>query len=314
MMKPVTIFALCLLFVFCPSLKGQTKTELPMAVISSQGPKTSVRVIRQDSKGHIWLASNEGIIRYDGQSFTNITGKLSSDRYFALLEDRKGNFWFGTYGSGVYYYDGRSLQHFTTREGLVSDRVNTIYEDKAGHIWFGGNGGVSRYDGIAFRNFNMEAAHDVMTIFEDKTGRLWFGTRGDTYVYDGKTVAVSTYNGKAFTDVWSIIEDSKGNVWIGSGAGLARYDGNTFSQLAATPVRYIYEDKKGNIWTSNTNDKGRFVISRYDARSLSNQKPTVTEIAQSLNLFGIVAVSDGTIWFGAYDGVHRYDGNTVKRL
>ncbi len=314
MMKQVTLLALCLLFVFCPSSKGQTKTELPTAVISSQGPKTSVRVIRQDSKGHIWLASNEGIIRYDGQSFTNITGEMNSGRFLALLEDRKGNFWFGTYGSGVYYYDGRSLQHFTTKEGLVSDRVNTIYEDKAGHIWFGGREGVSRYDGMAFRNFNTEAEHDVMAIFEDKTGRVWFGTGGNTYVYDGKQVVASTYNGNAFTDVWSMIEDSKGNVWIGSSAGLWRYDGSQFTRFTTTPVRYIYEDKKGNIWTSNTNDKGRFVISRYDESSLSNKKLTVTEIAQSLNLFGIVEVKDCSILFGAYDGVYRYDGHTVKRL
>lgn len=243
-----------------------------------------------------------------------ITGQLNSDRFFALLEDRKGNFWFGTYGSGVYYYDGRSLQHFTTKEGLVSDRVNTIYEDKAGHIWFGGNGGVSRYDGMVFRNFNTEAAYDVLSIFEDKTGRLWFGTSGNTFVYDGKTVAASTYNGNSFTDVWSIIEDSKGNVWIGSGAGLWRYDGSQFTRFTATPVRYIYEDRKGNIWTSNTNDKGQFVISRYDEKSLVNKKPRVTEIAQSLNLFEILEVNDGSIWYGAYDGVHRYDGNTIKRL
>lgn len=312
MMKQVTLLALCLLFIFCSSSKGQTKTGLPTAVVSAQGPKTSVRVIRQDSKGHIWLASNEGIIRYDGQSFANITGEMNSGRFFALLQDRKGNFWFGTYSSGVYYYDGRSLQHFTTKEGLVSDRVNTIYEDKAGHIWFGCFGGVSQYDGRVFRNFNTEGAFDVMTIHEDKTGRIWFGTRGQTFVYDGKSVAVSTFNGNTFTDVWSIIEDRKGNTWIGSTAGLWRYDGNTFTHFTTTPVRYIYEDKKGNIWTNNNNDKGQFVISRYDESSLADKKLRVTEIAQSLNLFTIVEVNDGSIWFGAYDGVHRYDGNTVK--
>jgi hypothetical protein len=56
--------------------------------------------------------------------------KVNSGRFLSVLEDRKGNFWFGTYGSGVYYYDGKSFQHFTTKEGLVSNQVNTIYEDK----------------------------------------------------------------------------------------------------------------------------------------------------------------------------------------
>lgn len=313
-MKQVTLSALCLLFIFCTSSRGQTKMDLPTAVITSHGPKTSVRIIRQDRQGYIWLASNEGIIRYDGKSFTNITGELNSGRFLALLEDRKGNFWFGTYSSGVYYYDGRSLQHFTAKEGLVSDQVNTIYEDKAGNIWFGANGGVSHYDGQSFRNFKTEAELDVMTIIEDKTGRFWLGTRGNTFVYDGKTFTVFNANGNSFTDVWSIIEDRKGNIWLGGGAGLWRYDGSTFTNFTENPVRYVYEDKKGNIWTSSTNDKSKFVISRYDETSLSNEKPGVTEIAQSLNFFGILQINDGSIWFGAFDGVYRYDGNTIKNF
>ena len=52
-------------------------------------------------------------------------------------------------------------------------------------------------------------------------------------------------------------------------------------------------------------------LSRYDEKSLSNKKPTVTEITQSLNLFGILEANDGSIWFGAFDGVHRYDGKTI---
>jgi ligand-binding sensor domain-containing protein len=175
-MNRITLSALFLLFIFCTSSKGQTKTDLPTAVITSHGPTTSVRIIRQDKKGDLWLASNEGIIRYDGKSFTNITGEMNAGRFLYALADQKGNFWFGTYSAGVYYYDGKSLQHFTASEGLFSNQVNTIYEDKAGNIWFGCNGGVSQYDGRSFRNFNTEAVN-VMAIFEDKTGRIWFGTR-----------------------------------------------------------------------------------------------------------------------------------------
>src|SRR5688572_12307957 len=149
MMKYVTLFALFLMIVFYNFCTAQNKTELPTDntkyetkdVITSYGPNTSVRTIRQDRKGNIWLASNEGIIRYDGKSFTNITGNLSSNRFFSVLEDKKGNFWFGNYGSGVYYYDEKSLptaqasfQHFTTKQGLVNNQVSTIYEDKAGNI------------------------------------------------------------------------------------------------------------------------------------------------------------------------------------
>ena len=76
-------------------------------------------------------------------------------------------------------------------------------------------------------------------------------------------------------------------------------------------MRCVYEDKKGNIWTSGFNDNGKFAFSRYDEKSLSDKKPTVTEITQSLNLFGILEANDGSIWFGAFDGVYRYNGNTI---
>jgi hypothetical protein len=57
-----------------------------------------------------------------------------------------------------------------------------------------------------------------------------------------------------------------------------------------------------------------FALSRYDEKYLSAKKPTVTEIAQSLNLFGILEANDGSIWFGAFDGVHRYDGNAITNF
>lgn len=338
-MKYAQVYALFLMLVFHTSC-AQNQTNLPKdniksetkGVITSHGPNTSVRAIRQDRKGSIWLASNEGIIRYDGKSFTNITGNLSPDRFFSVLEDRKGNFWFGNYGSGVYYYDGKSLQNFTTREGLANNLVMSICEDKAGVIWFGTGSGLSRYDGKSFRNYIMKgdivienrtgnsspnftngnSAGRAFPIIEDKSGRLWFGTNGNTFIYDGRTFTIFRNNeGRAFKNVWSIIEDKKGNIWLGGDEGLWRYDGSTFTNFTGNPVRYVYEDKKGNIWTSGFNDDGKFAFSRYDEKSLSDKKPTVTEITQSLNLFGILEANDGSIWFGAFDGVYRYDGKTI---
>jgi len=124
----------------------------------SQRPNGIVRTIKQDKKGNIWITSWEGVFKYDGKSFTNITSKVSSARFFSVLEDRKGNFWFASIGSGVYYYDGKSFRNFTTKDGLTNDRVTTMYEDKSGNIWFGTEDGVSYYDGKSFRNIKMKEA------------------------------------------------------------------------------------------------------------------------------------------------------------
>jgi ligand-binding sensor domain-containing protein len=340
MKKYLQIYALFFTLVFCASCEGQNKTELPKAntkseiksVITSAGPNNTTRNIIQDRKGNIWIAAYDGIFRYDGKSFTNITSKVSSARFFSVLEDRKGIIWFGSIGSGVYCYDGKSFRNFTKKEGLAGNDVTCIYEDKTGNIWFGTGSGVSRYDGKTFRNFTTEEGlsyNDVNSIVEDKTGKFWFGTGGNACVYDGKTFTIVTHDGKPFKNIRSIIEDTNGDTWLGGADGLWRYDGSTFN-FTQNFVGYVYQDKEGNVWTSSqenqyklngidttipltfeADSRGTCVLSRYDGRSLSGKQATVTLIKPNVGMIcGILEANDGSIWFGAV-GAYRYDGKTV---
>ena len=273
------------------------------------------------------------VFRYDGKSFTNLTNKIGSHRFWDVLEDRRGNIWFASTDSGVYYYNGKSIQHFTTAEGLANNRVMPVYEDKAGIIWFGTGGGISRYDGKSFLNFKNPNPsrvykggnwnNDITTIIEDKTGKLWIGTRGDAFVFDGKTFTPLIHKGKTFTNVWSIIEDRNGNIWLGDVThGLWRYDpstslragGGTFTKVSERGAYAIIEDKNGNIWTTgpvNTAHVAVWTLSRYDAKSLYNNKPNVAEIMSGDAFFGLLEANDGSIWFGSATGVYRYDGKTI---
>jgi ligand-binding sensor domain-containing protein len=341
-MKFIHPYALLLMLVFCISCRGQNKPDPPKEniksvtkdSITSQVPNSGVFGIKQDRKGNIWMATNDGVYRYDGRSFSNITEKVSSARFSSVLEDRKGKFWFASLGSGVFYYDGKSFRNFTTREGLSSNQVICIYEDVVGNIWFGTPNGASRYDGKSFRNFKMSKSeslpdsvhvsiyqqrlpensalnNDVHAIIQDKTGKLWFGTRGYTFIYDGKTFTTLTNeDGQAFTNVWCIIEDRKGNIWFGAN-GLWRYNGSTVTKINETGAGVLVEDKKGNILASSGGP-----IFLYDEQSLSDKKPHVTEIKTNgeglRNLpFGILGANDGSIWFASGGGVSRYDGKTI---
>jgi ligand-binding sensor domain-containing protein len=333
-MKYIHLYTLFLVFVFYTScvqnqtnvpkdhIKAETKDS-----ITSQVPYSMVRNVKQDRNGNILIASYKGVFRYDGKSFTNITSTISSPSFWDVLEDRKGNLWFATRDSGVYYYNGKSFQHFTTQQRLASNQALHIYEDKVGNIWFATGGGASCYDGKSFRNFTTKDGlpnNDITTIMEDKTGKLWIGTRGEACFYDGKTFTVfRNKDGKAFNNVWSIIEDKKGNIWLGDSDGLWRYDGSTFTKVSQRGASAIIEDKKGNIWTTGSvNPPGGRVwaLSRYDQKSLYNKKPAVTEI-MSINgtgmLCGILEANDGSIWFGALgpeSGVYHYDGKTITNF
>jgi ligand-binding sensor domain-containing protein len=339
MKKPVKLFALFLMSVLHTAC-AQNQTNVPQDNIkgnlagysesqleeadTSRVPMSMVRNVKQARNGDILIASYLGVFRYDGTSFTNLTSKISSPRFSSfwdVLEDRKGNLWFGTRDSGVYRYDGKTFQRFTTNEGLASNyRATHVYEDKAGNIWFGTAHGAYRYDGKSLRNFTMKdglPSNDMNTVMEDKTGKLWFGTRGDLSVYDGKKFTVlKDKEGKTFTNVWGITEDRKGNIWFGAN-GLWRYDGSTYTQVSERGAYAVIEDKKGNIWTTGvTTGWGNgqvWALSRYDAKSLYNEMPTVTEIksGRAMDFLGILEANDGSIWYGSGRGVHRYDGKTI---
>ncbi|MGK2860418.1 MAG: ligand-binding sensor domain-containing protein, partial [Chitinophagaceae bacterium] len=205
---------------------------------------------------------------------------------------------------------------FTTKDGLAGNTALHIYEDRAGNIWFG----ASRYDGKSFRNFTTKdgfPSNSIRLLLEDKTGKLWFGAQGENmFVYDGKTFTVlKNKDGKAFNNVWSIIEDKKGSIWFGDVDGLWRYDGSTFTNVSQRGAYAIIEDKKGNIWTTgdvNPPNGPFWALSRYDQKSLYDKKPTVTEIMSGQpGLLGLLEANDGSIWFGSYKGVYRYDGKNI---
>ena len=116
------------------TMQGYTESQLKEAATTKWVPLGMVRHVRKARNGDILIASYLGVSRYDGTSFTNLTGKIISPRFASfwdVLEDRKGNLWFASLLSGVYYYNGKSLltgqagfQHFTTKNGLGSNTAS----------------------------------------------------------------------------------------------------------------------------------------------------------------------------------------------
>jgi ligand-binding sensor domain-containing protein len=115
--------------------------------------------IIEDKKGSIWFGDVDGLWRYDGRNFTNVSQRWA----YAIIEDKKGNIW--TTGQVNRYpvvwalsrYDAKSLYNKKTtvteimsiKEGMLLG----ILEDAKGNIWFGSGGGVYRYDGKTITDF-----------------------------------------------------------------------------------------------------------------------------------------------------------------
>lgn len=290
--------------------------------VSTHGPRNITRNILQDKNGNYWFATWEGIIRYDGKRFVNVTLQegLRHFHVFSILEDKSGNLWFGTIGGGAYCYDGKSFTYFTTADGLVSNAIMCIQEDNFGNIWFGTDGGVSRYDGNTFTNFTTQdglGSNFISCIVQDKTGKLWFGNNGGINYYDplaspgsGAKSFINFTNEKGlpFYRTRSMIEDKTGNIWIGSADGLCRYDGKSFTNFTTNSVYNIVEDKTGNLWLSSGEANDSYmVLLRFDGASF-------VKIKRDKQIFGVIQDRTGNIWFGTQDGASRYDGKSFTNF
>jgi ligand-binding sensor domain-containing protein len=286
--------------------------------LSIHGPRTIIRNIIQDKNGSYWLASWSGIVRFDGNIFTNHTLKegLRKFHVFSILEDQAGNLWFGTIRGGVYKYDGKSFSLFTTAEGLAGNMVMCMLEDQAGNIWFGTEGGLSCYKEKTFTNYTTNHGllnNNVYTMVQDKNGKIWFGTESGICYYNtanmlwsgGKTFTKLTKEGdEDFYNVRSMIEDKAGNIWIGSQEGLFRYDGKTVVQLRSNFTGYVYEDKIGNIWLSE-GEVGGMSLTKYDGSAFTKIRTNDNQV------FGITEDNQGYIWFCTAVGFSRYDGKSI---
>src|SRR5688572_28854033 len=71
--------------------------------------------IIQDKAGNIVFATSKGICTFDGKTFTARL-ELGESSITALLEDRDGSLWFGTFADGVFRHDGKSLTNFLNNE------------------------------------------------------------------------------------------------------------------------------------------------------------------------------------------------------
>lgn len=248
--------------------------------------------------------------------YLDIDQNMATPSVWTMMEDSRGNLWFGTMGGGASRYDGTYFTHFTKKEGLSGNHIFSMLEDSRGNLWFGTrNGGVSRYDGQNFTHFTTEGgvSHNfVMAIVEDSNGNLWFGTGNGASLYDGTHFThFTTETGLVYSNVISLFEDSHKNIWIGTGngTGLHRYDGKSITHYnlgegqGQNDVHTMIEDRKGNLWFGTW---GGGLI-RFDG--IHFEKFTTAEGLNDNTILSILEDKDGTIWLGGINnGVSQYTG------
>lgn len=225
--------------------------------------KNAVWSIMQDRKGTIWFGTDEGIYCYNGKVFTrfldnpyiiNPAGLTLKSIQF-MLEDAKGNFWFGSGPmafEGICLYDGKKLTNYKPKN---QQWIRKIVAGKNGIILFATrSAGISFYDpsakqvdGNTFGTLPMPPKFtngSLTNLLVDQEGIIWMASDygnnpGDTLGglwrsnLSSDNIAEKTFTKICNNEVFFMLEDKDHNIWLGTrGTNLYRYNRKTVTSFS----------------------------------------------------------------------------------
>lgn len=319
-MKQKTV--ICLLYLSLSVLcYGQTGK---LFTVDNELSSSMINSIYQDKEDIIWIATEDGLNRYDGAKFSVYKHdfydehSLQNNYVRVLFEDKKGTFFVGTL-NGLQTYDRATgiFSHIpmTFKEGgKLEVNVSTIIERANGEILIGTSG-----HGIFLLNVTeghietkqlpgFVPSYLINQIYEDRNGTLWVITN-DKGIYSIDTNQRMTHYPNGREIVWpsSICEDKTGNIYVGClKNGLFKYNPQTngFTHIKCSshpelPIKTLYNINQDEIYIGTDGNgmkvyniqKGQIMESPVNITSFNFDKSKVHSILKD---------NQGNIWLGFF--------------
>jgi len=270
---------------------------------------------------------------------------LAQNTVMATLQDSRGFLWIATQ-NGLDRYDGFALRHFTHQrgagDGLPNNYIWAIAEDRAGDLWLAvKDGGVVRFDirTEKFTNYRHESGNPASIATDrarqlliDRDDRVWIATAGGGLsVLDPRTGrAQRLMHDPARSDslgsdtVGALAEDHEGRIWVGTDGGLdlwlPRQQGfQHFTHSPADPrslssntVATLYVDRNDTLWVG-TYDGG---LNRFDGAQrgfdVYAAEPNNPARLSNPEVRALLEDSDGRFWVGTAGGLDLLDRTTGR--
>lgn len=214
---------------------------------------------------------------------------------------------------------------YTMDDGLAANRVYSILQDSCGFMWFGTDDGLSRFDGIKFKNYylseyiNATTSNSVKKIFIDRRGKMWIGLDSGIVIYDSQTDTFRPFNAKTETGetiqtyVVDMIEDNDGEVWIATnGKGLYRFSPNDEIRLrvyrnipgesnciSQNILMTLQQDSKQNIWIG-TYSEGLCCFDKHKNTFVTYKRSNLPDSLSDNSIQKILEDSHGNLWIGTF--------------
>lgn len=255
--------------VYGPSLRtdGPFAAHLQRKFRSQEGlPSNWIYDVLQTRDGYVWIATHNGLARYDGLRFRvfnrSNTPQLPANDVRALFESRDGILWIGTVGGLARFQSGQpgTFQEF---KDFAGNSIHAFCEDRDSGLWIGTREKTwKRTPGGDF-DLMTELPTDVKAICEDQAGRIWFGSDGGLYVlgatlerinHPSLPMRVESDGGISSAGVNALLADNEGGVWVGANRGLLyRKNGRFVSRGEELGTQQIYgllQTRSGTLYAA----------------------------------------------------------------
>jgi diguanylate cyclase (GGDEF)-like protein len=215
----------------------------------------AVRAMVQDADGFMWIATEDGMDRYDGYELRHffhqrgVPGSLPDGWISAMARDHTGRLWIGTVGSGVVWRDKTdgSFRAPLSATGVPlldgSARIRALYVDRQNALWVATRDrGVDRVDlergkTTEYRHRADDAASlsddSNFAIAESASGLIWIGGNSGLDALDPKSGRIEHFADRMISagvpaaeglKVNALCVDGEGKVWVGLDMGVVEID------------------------------------------------------------------------------------------
>ncbi|MEM1154840.1 MAG: two-component regulator propeller domain-containing protein, partial [Pseudomonadota bacterium] len=296
----------------------------------------SITQLFQDSRGLIWILTQEGLNSYDGIKLQHFTHSSSDPTTIPqhlltrIAEDHSGILWLSTLGGGLTRFDptlrtAQTLKHQPENpQSPLSDFIATIFTDHDGILWLGYDSGLSRFDPDegTFRHFQQQMSRlsDDLGVYgfaQTADGTIWAATNEGLLEIDTATDHFQLHGRLNDGDttielrhLFGVMADSSDRLWLVSHERpihvvdtamnpLATYshDPDDPSSLSSPAVNDLYEDFDGRFWIAT--DQG---VNLLNADTQRFRHFSIEDEADN-SIWSVIQSHDGTYWLGSYLGV-----------